>query len=376
MPEAQSRQAQAVSNHPNGRQTRAPKSSAGRKKAHPERPADSRASDIRIGIHTSIAGNLSRSLDFARLLGANCLQIFSASPRMWSGEHRIAPVDAERFRGNRRQLALGPLVIHTNYLINMGSPDPVLRTRSVQGFHGEIVRAIALGADYLVMHPGASRGEDHGRAIAIIAEGIHQASRGLGFGGLRVLLENTAGQGTSVGSRFEELRTLLDLCPELPMGVCLDTAHLFAAGHDIRTAGGFDRVLELVHSSVGLERVRVIHMNDSKSALGSHLDRHEHIGQGQIGPAAFGVILNHPLLEGRAFILETPIDRPGDDRRNLQALWKLAGVSRRALYGARDGFTMFRGPGGSRKKAALSRSKPKTHPGGKRAAGARKRGGN
>jgi deoxyribonuclease-4 len=376
MQEAQSSQAQAASDHPNGRQTHASKNSTRQQKTPPARPVDSRANDIRIGIHTSIAGDVSRSLDFARLLGANCLQIFSSSPRMWSGENRIAPADAGRFRENRRQLALGPLVIHCNYLINMGSPDPVLRARSVQGFHGEIIRAIALGADYLVMHPGASCGEDHGRAITAIAEGIHQASRGLTFGGLSVLLENTAGQGTSVGSRFEELRALLDLCSDQPIAVCLDTAHLFAAGHDIRTASGIDRVLELVHAIVGLDRVRVVHMNDSKSALGSHVDRHEHIGKGQIGTAAFGVLLNHPLLEGRAFILETPIDRPGDDRRNLQALWKLAGVNRRTLPGARDGFTMFRGPGGSQKKAAPNRKKSKADTGGKRAVHARKRGGN
>jgi deoxyribonuclease IV len=280
----------------------------------------------RLGIHTSIAGDIALSLDRARDLGANALQIFSASPRMWArGIGRLAAADVERFRARRRELQLGPLVIHGNYLINLASPNPVLRARSVQAFHQELVRALDLGADYLVAHPGSLCDGRAEAGIAAIAQGLRQAARGVNLGALRILLENTAGQGSSIGSKFEELKAILDACPELPLGVCIDTAHTFAAGWDIRTVDGLESALGDIERTVGLSRVPLIHVNDSKAALGSRVDRHEHIGKGKIGAAAFAHILNHPLLSGRAFILETPIDKPGDDRRNVAILWKLAG---------------------------------------------------
>jgi deoxyribonuclease-4 len=281
----------------------------------------------RIGIHTSIAGDLSAALEIAHALGANALQIFSSSPRMWvRGPSRISEADATRFRDRRKELGLGPLVIHDNYLINLASPNPVLRTRSVQAFHQEIVRALALGADFLVAHPGCCMESGVEAAVASIANGLKQAARGLKLDGLEILLENTAGQGTSMGSKFEELRDVLDASADLPLGVCIDTAHTFAAGWDIRSAEGLDKTLQAIDNTIGLERVRVVHVNDSKTPLGSRVDRHEHIGKGRIGLESFGRILNHPQLAGRAIILETPIDKPGDDRRNVAALWKLTGV--------------------------------------------------
>jgi len=302
----------------------------------PEVPAWKDGSS-RIGIHTSIAGDISGSLEIAHGLGANALQIFSASPRMWTrGVSRISEADATRFRVRRKELGLGPLVIHDNYLINLASPNPVLRTRSVQAFHQEIVRAMALGADYLVAHPGCGREFERSVAVSAIAQGLKQAARGLKIGNLQILLENTAGQGTSVGCRFEELRDIIHACPEVPLGVCVDTAHLFAAGFDIRTSEGLETTLQVMDRTIGLARVMVVHVNDSKTPFASHVDRHEHIGQGKIGLEAFRRILNHPLLEGRAFILETPIDKPGDDRRNVAVLWKLIGREVIAT-GTRDG---------------------------------------
>ena len=293
----------------------------------PEIPAWKDGS-TRIGIHTSIAGDLSAALEIAHELGANALQIFSSSPRMWvRGPSRISEADATRFRERRKVLGLGPLVIHDNYLINLASPNPVLRTRSVQAFHQEIVRALALGADFLVAHPGCSKESRADAAVSAIAQGLKQAARGLKLEGLQILLENTAGQGTSLGSRFEELRAVLDASPDLPLGVCIDTAHTFAAGWDIRTTEGLEKTLQAIDRTVGIERVRVVHVNDSKTHLGSRVDRHEHIGKGKIGLEAFRRIVNHPMLAGRAFILETPIDKLGDDRRNVAALWKLLGVS-------------------------------------------------
>jgi deoxyribonuclease-4 len=306
----------------------------------------------RIGIHTSIAPEITAALDRAAAMGSTALQIFSASPRMWpaAGGRRIAEETAARFRARRNELRLGPLAIHTNYLINLGSADRVIRVRSIQAFHDELVRATALGAEYLVTHPGSAGADpaNTGPAAAIerIAEGLHQAARGIRFSGpfgpLVILLENTAGQGGSVGWRFEQLAAIIervgDRAGELPMGVCLDTAHLLAAGYDIRSAEGLERTLEEFDRVVGLERLRMLHVNDSKVGLGARVDRHEHIGKGKIGRAAFRRILNHPLLAGRAFIAETPIDRPGDDVKNVRAMWALLGVRVKQSPEARDGF--------------------------------------
>jgi deoxyribonuclease-4 len=316
----------------------------------PEIPAWKDGS-LRIGIHCSIAGDRNGALELAHGLGANALQIFSSSPRMWArGDARISEAEAKPFRDFRKSLGLGPLVIHTNYLINLASPNRVLRTRSVQAFHQEVVRAMALGADYLVTHPGSGVGTGAAAAVLAIAQSLKQGTRGLKFGDLRILLENTAGQGSSIGARFEELKAIIDLSPELNLGVCVDTAHLFAAGWDLRSEEGLDRALQNIDRTVGLDRVAVIHVNDSKAERGSRLDRHEHIGKGRIGLEAFRRILNHPLLAQKAFILETPLDAPGDDRRNVATLWKLVGVRVKAT-----------GPDGMKprkKKAARAARKP------------------
>jgi len=332
-------------------------------------PAAWRDGSTRIGIHTSIAGDITSSLESARKLGCNALQIFSCSPRMWPrAGSRIAEADAERFRARRTELGLGPLVIHTNYLVNLASFDPVLRTRSIQTFHDEMVRALALGADFLVVHPGSAGGATPSEAMQAVAQGLRQASRGIRFAGgdashktpdgtgrapssgLRVLIENTAGMGSAVGTRFEDLRAILDQAPELPLGVCLDTAHAFEAGYEIHTAAGLAQTIADLDRSVGLGRVAVVHVNDSKTPLSSRVDRHEHIGRGKIGLAAFGRILTHPRLAaggpgglaGRAFILETPIDEPGDDRRNVRVVWELAGLSAKQAPHAENGFSMLR----------------------------------
>ena len=329
---------------------------------------------IRIGIHTSIAGEISHSLELATNLGCNALQIFSRSPRTWprATGNRIPEADAARFRSRRAELRLGPLVIHDNYLINLASPEPVLRVRSIQAFHDELVRAVALGADFLVAHPGAGRGRHPRQALDDFARGLRQAARGIQFDGLRILLENTSGMGTALGWRFEELGAILDAVSDLPVGACVDTAHTFQAGYDIRSEGGLERTLEAIERTVGLSRVFVLHVNDSKTPLGSRVDRHEHIGRGKIGLEAFRRILNHPWLStgaqglpGRAFILETPIDRPGDDRRNVRTLWKLVGLTPRQQAHAEDGFPRRGRPRKTRRarrvrRARRARSRPRT----------------
>lgn len=293
------------------------------KSARPACRSGRPAARVRIGIHTSIAGRLELAADRAKELGCDAFQIFSASPRNWANP-TINPVEGEAFCHRRYALGLDPLVVHDNYLINLASARPVLRSRSIQAFHAEIRRALALKANYLVMHPGSALELSRRHAMANVVAGLRQAARGLRLNGLQILLENTSGQGTALGAALEEIAELLAAVPELNLGVCLDTAHLFAAGYDIRSASGLEDTLADVHTKIGLDRVKVIHTNDSKVARGARVDRHEHIGRGKIGLEAFRRLLHHPTLAGKTFILETPIERQGDDRRNLATLRRLA----------------------------------------------------
>ena len=321
-----------------------------RPEPEPERlPPSWMDGSVRIGIHTSIAGSYLNALEAARKLGCNALQIFSASPRMWQGgPTRIPDVDSAAFRTRRDELQLGPLVIHANYLINLAAAQPMLQTRSIQAFQDEIVRAVALGADFLVVHPGARGEATTGQAIATIVESVKQATKGVPLGGLTILMENTAGMGSAVGSRLEEIGEILAGLKGLPVGACLDTAHLLAAGYDIKSEAGLASTIGQIDGAIGLENVPVFHANDSKVALGGRVDRHAHIGKGKIGAAAFARILQHPRLgssppeglNGRAFVAETPIDDPGDDRRNVAALWELAGLKKQAPE-AEKGFSML-----------------------------------
>jgi len=302
---------------------------------------------VRIGLHTSISGSYLNALESAKKLGANALQIFSASPRMWQGATvRIAERDAKEFRARRDELGLGPLVIHANYLVNLAATQPMLRTRSIQAFHEELVRGLALGADYVVVHPGARGEVPMESAIATIVESVKQAARRVPLGKMRILIENTAGMGSAVGSRLEEVAAIVHGLRSLGAGACLDTAHLFAAGYDIRSGEGLEQTIDTVDRTIRLENVPVLHMNDSKIPLGGRVDRHEHIGEGKIGSVAFERILRHPRLgpmppeglAGRAFLLETPIDDPGDDRKNVAKLWELAGLEGPA---AEKGYSML-----------------------------------
>jgi deoxyribonuclease-4 len=303
----------------------------------------------RIGIHTSIAGGHRNALETARKLGCNALQIFSANPRQWQGgSARIPEVDAQAFRARRAELGLGPLVIHANYLINLASPQPMLRVRSIQAFHDEIVRGISLGADFLVVHPGTRGEATCAQAVATVIESVKQASKRGSLGGMRILLENTAGMGTCLSSRLEEMADVLAGLNGFPVDVCLDTAHLYASGYDIRSEEGLAATIGQIENTIGLERVPVMHINDSKIPLGGRVDRHEHIGKGKIGAEAFRRILTHPRLgaippeglAGRVFIAETPIDDPGDDRKNVAMLWELAGLKDIAPA-AEKGFSML-----------------------------------
>jgi deoxyribonuclease-4 len=277
---------------------------------------------VRIGIHTSIAGSLERSALKAAELGANTFQIFSSSPRQWKASVPTAS-SIRLLQRARDRHDLTPLVIHDNYLINLASAHEGVRAQSIQAFRGELERAIAIGAEYVVAHPGNYKGQTIEQGILNVLESVAAAAGGLNFGKLMLLLENTAGAGAQLGSRFEELHVMREYAAkttDLPIGFCLDTCHLLAAGFDVSTAPGLRHTVAEADRLLGLDNVRVIHANDSKAPLGSHVDRHENIGVGYIGLDGFRRILAHPGLRNKAFILETPVDKDGDDKRNLDTL--------------------------------------------------------
>ena len=230
-------------------------------------------------------------------------------------------------RAAREQHDLRPLAIHANYLINLASNDSVIRPKSIQAFRAELERAAAIGAELLVVHPGSRRGRSIEEGIVTLVSALGEAARDVRAGGLTILFENTAGAGAHLGSRFEELQAIRELAAQvtdLPIGYCLDTCHLLAAGYDIASAAGLQATVDSIERTLGIARVHLIHANDSQAPRGSRVDRHAHIGEGYIGLEAFRRILRHPKLRQKPFILETPIDQEGDDCRNLGTLRRLA----------------------------------------------------
>ena len=277
---------------------------------------------LRVGVHTSIAGALVNAIDHAQKIGCDTFQIFSANPRGWRTSEPAASKYKE-FRTRRTTSGLGPLVIHDNYLINQAAGDPIIRKKSVGAFRLEIKRALDLKADYLVFHPGSAKGDTVSEALRMCAASMKKAARGLRLNGLTLLVENTAGQGSTIGRSFEEVAEILNLAEGLPVGVCLDTAHCFEAGYPIHTAVGLSKTLRRIGKTFGIEKLRVIHANDSKTPFKSHADRHQHIGKGYIGLESFRRIVNHKALKYLPFICETPVDTPGDDERNIRTMRSL-----------------------------------------------------
>jgi deoxyribonuclease-4 len=273
----------------------------------------------RIGFHAPIKDGLHESLIIAKETGCDAVQIFSRNPRGWMAK-ALTKEAIDLFRRTRKRTKLSPVLIHANYLINLAAADELLLAKSIVSFREEVERAILLGVDYLVVHPGSARGACEAEGIETCARSLRIACKGLRLGRLRILLENTAGQGACIGHRFEHLRAIMDRCPRLPLGVCIDTAHSFTAGYDLREEEGLAATIENIRRTVGLKNVRAVHFNDSRAPYNSRVDRHWHIGEGHIGREALRRFAQHPKLAHAAFILETPYDDPRADLKNLEML--------------------------------------------------------
>jgi deoxyribonuclease-4 len=279
----------------------------------------------RIGVHLGTAGGASNAVERAREIGANSFQIFSSSPRMWRAP-RVDPKQAERMRALRAVHDVSPLVIHTSYLVNVCSQSNEVREKSIAAFRGEIERALVLGAEYLVLHPGSWKGLTREEGLKLAADSIKRSIDGLPWQGtgFHILIENTAGAEFSLGGGFEQVAELVTrLRASAPVGVCLDTCHTHVAGYDLVSAEGYTETMAQVSNTIGFDAVRVWHCNDAKAARGSKLDRHQHIGQGTMGVEPFRRLLNDTRFAHAAFIAETPVDEPGDEERNVKVLRSL-----------------------------------------------------
>ncbi|HTW78294.1 MAG TPA: deoxyribonuclease IV [Terracidiphilus sp.] len=279
----------------------------------------------RIGAHLGTTGGASNAVERAKEIGANTFQIFSSSPRMWRAP-KVDPKQAARMKELRAKLDVGPLVIHTSYLVNVCSQSSEVRQKSIDAFRGEIERALQLGAEYLVLHPGSWKGLTREEGLKLAAESIERAIDGLQWQGtgFHILIENTAGAEFSLGGSFEQVAELVErLKAHAPVGVCLDTCHTHVAGYDVVTTEGYAETMNKVAATVTFDAVRVWHCNDAKAAQGSKLDRHTHIGEGTMGLEPFRWILNDPRFDHCAFVAETPVDEPGDEERNVRMLKSL-----------------------------------------------------
>lgn len=273
---------------------------------------------MRIGLHVSIAGRIYESLERAHALGCSTMQIFSRNPRGWQAV-KLDARDVSEFRRLKAKFDITPVVIHIPYIINLASPDPGLYARSIDAYVEDIKRADELGAEYFVTHLGShvGTGEEAGikRFSRALNEIIKKASPKT-----MILLETTAGSGDQLGYNFEQIEKIIEgVKDKEKIGVCLDTAHVFAAGYNLKSPSGLDKMLKSFDRTIGLDKLKVVHFNDSLSPLDSRVDRHQHIGKGKIGLEALRRVIRNPKLKNAAFIMETPKESEKDDVRNMAA---------------------------------------------------------
>ena len=293
---------------------------------------------MRFGAHVSASGGISKAIGRGRDLGCESLQVFTHNPRTWKPINHL-PEEIAAFRTQAAEAGMGPLVSHGLYLMNLGAPDrevptgppgkPATATRniyrsSIESLVQHLMIGDALGLDGVVLHVGSSKGSTEDEAIARIGAGIAEAFDAAP-GSCCVFLENTAGAGDTIGRTFAQLRAVADAVDRPGrLGFCLDTQHLFASGYPVHEPGGIDRVLDEFDATVGIDRLRCLHLNDSKTAFGSNRDRHENIGDGEIGEAGMRAILGSPHLQDLPVILEVPgIAGDGPDPENMARVRRL-----------------------------------------------------
>lgn len=278
-----------------------------------------------IGAHMSIAGGVFNAVLHAEKAGCRCVQLFVKSSNQW----RAKPLEDEeiaQFKQERKRTGIGPAVAHSSYLINIASPDDALYEKSREALKVEYQRCVQLGVEYLVFHPGAHKDSGVEAGIERIAAAMDWVFEQVPDGDTMLLLETTAGAGSHIGSKFEELKAILDrLTHGDRAAVCMDTCHIFSAGYDIRTEAAYKATMKEYDRILGRPSLKAIHFNDSKFDIGTHKDRHEHIGKGFIGKDAFGFFMRDSKLRNVPKLLETPKDEAGkNDKRNLALLRKLA----------------------------------------------------
>jgi deoxyribonuclease-4 len=291
-------------------------------------PRARRQAPPRLGAHTSIAGGLHLALERGAAAGCEVVQIFTRSNQQWAARP-LRDDEVALWHETRARTGVVPALVHSCYLLNLAAPAAALRDRSIEALADELVRADRLAIPYLVLHPGAHMGDGEAAGIARIANGIDRAFAAAGDARTKLLLENTAGQGTCLGNRFEHLRDILAAVAEPDrIGVCLDTCHALAAGYELTSDDGYAAAIDALRRCVGAARVRACHLNDSKQPLGSRVDRHEHIGRGCLGLSPFQRLLNDRRFAGLPMVLETPKPTDAADRQNLAVLRALAGRRR------------------------------------------------
>jgi len=279
---------------------------------------------MRLGAHESIAGGMHRAIERAQSVGCDAVQLFVKANRVWAAK-TLTDEEVAHFREAAAKSGIRPQVGHASYLLNLASPDDGLWAKSRDTLIIELRRCERLGLLGLVLHPGSHRGAGEEAGLDRIARAlgeVHAATPGFGS---QIVLETTSGGGHSLGYTFEHLARLLDATPEGErLGICLDTCHVFTAGYELRTREGYDETIEEFDRVIGLDRLSVIHLNDTKGELGSHRDRHEHIGDGHIGLDGFRNLMNDPRLSAIPGLLETPKgDDLHEDRVNLGTLRSL-----------------------------------------------------
>ncbi len=277
---------------------------------------------MKLGFHVSIAGGIARSVERAHELGCTCMQIFSRNPRGWT----VKPLDKNdiaEFKRSREKLNIGPVFVHTNYLINLASTRPDLYEKSIEQLVIDLERTEALGAEYLVTHLGSANGQKEEWMIERVSDAISYALK-LHPPTATILLENTAGEAGDIGYTLEQVREVITgLHDSSHIGICYDTCHGFAAGYDIRTINDVDALAKGISDTVGLDRLKGMHLNDCLRDFNSRVDRHWHIGEGKIGLEGFNILLNHPAFRDIPKIMETPKDTEEDDPRNMRVVRSL-----------------------------------------------------